>query len=490
MLSIHLQKGNFFRKILLLTISAILFSFSCSKDAPQSPRNDTTQITILYTNDEHGWMENSENHSGADGLMAIWKENDGYSESGPFLILSGGDMWTGPAISTWFQGESMAEVFNALNYDAAAIGNHEFDFKIEGLKDRVEQSDFPFLSANIREKTSGAIPDFIEPYVIFQIDSIEIGVIGITTTSTPYTTFPDHVADYDFIPYETALRESVPQVKSEGADLLIVIGHICSDEMHRLVPLAKELDIALITGGHCRQLVSSVVEGVGLVKTSAYLEFYGKVEIQFDRKTNSVSEMEIDILPNITTSRDAGISAIIDYWKNRMDAALSKVIGYTNSGIERESPQMENLVMDSWLVSFPMADAAMSNAGGIRQSIPVGDITLETIVGLLPFENQIIELKMSGAEIQQWAGNFIHAGLRGNNPYTFADSTVIRNNEMYSVLTTDYLYSRDDRPFQSIDANPYNTSVNYRQPVIDWIQSLNTSSSDPLENYLDPKDRK
>ena len=87
----------------------------------------------MYTNDEHGLMEATESSGGAAGLMGLWREQEGYSENGPYLILSGGDMWTGPAISTWFKGESMVNVMNGMQYDAAAIGNHEFDFKIEGL---------------------------------------------------------------------------------------------------------------------------------------------------------------------------------------------------------------------------------------------------------------------------------------------------------------------------------------------------------------------
>ena len=474
-----------YRKVLISVFAAILISVSCSKKTPQAPEKFGKQITILYTNDEHGWMEESENHSGADGLMALWKKQEGYTEEGPFLILSGGDMWTGPAISTWFQGKSMVEIFNAMHYDAAAIGNHEFDFKIEGLKDRIVQSDFPLLSANMRNKSNGQIPDFIQPFVIMQVNSIDIGIIGLSTTSTPYSTFPTHVADYDFIPYQTALEEIVPQVKSAGAEILIVIGHICESEMRQLISFANEHEISLITGGHCNQKVRDVIDGVGLVQADAHLRHYGRVDILFDDEADEVISMEIEVLPNETDSRDPAITTVISFWENQMNDALSEVIGFTQSGIAKKSAQMVNMVMDSWLVSFPTADAAMSNAGGIRQSIPTGDITLETIVGLLPFENEILEISMSGAEIQQEAGRFIHSGLREGNPYIFADSTAIENDRIYKVLTTDYLYFRDDRPFQFIDPHPFATAVHYRQPVIDWIKSLNTSSGDPLENYLD-----
>ncbi|MCA9733389.1 bifunctional metallophosphatase/5'-nucleotidase [candidate division KSB1 bacterium] len=478
------------RKCLLLIFSALVLFSACDNKSPHKPSGPEKRITILYTNDEHGWMQASENQSGAAGLMALWKEQEGYTEDGPFLILSGGDMWTGPAISTWFKGESMADVLNAMHYDAAAIGNHEFDFKIPELQARIVQSEFPLLAANIREKSNGLIPDYIQPYTIIQVDSVDIGIIGLSTITTPYSTFPTHVEDYDFIPYVTALEETVPQVKSAGAKIIIVLGHLCEPEMRQLVDPAKQLGISLITGGHCWELVSDVIDGIGLIKTSAYLEYYGRVDMYFDAATGELQDIEIEIKPNQTELRDAQVSAVVSYWEREMDATLSEVIGYTQSGIERWTAQMENMVMDSWLLTFPEADAALSNAGGIRQDIPPGDITLGTIVGLLPFENLIMELNMSGAEIQAWAGNFIHSGLRGKNPYFFADSTTIINTQIYKVLTTDYLYSRVDIPFQSINPQPYSTAVHYRQPVIDWIKSLNTSATNPLDNYLDYENRK
>lgn len=225
----------------ILFLSLIFIFFTC-KDEPIAPVESglSKSIIVLYTNDEHGWMEPEGNYGGAAGLMGLWREHEGYSEEkNNYLILSGGDMWTGPAIATWFQGKSMVEVMNEMNYTAAAIGNHEFDFKIEELKKRMDESSFPFLSANIREKSSGNIPEYISPYIIKEVDGMKIGVIGLTTTSTPYTTFPDFVKEYDFINYTQALEEIVPQVKSEGADILIAMGHICLQEMQGLVSIAS-----------------------------------------------------------------------------------------------------------------------------------------------------------------------------------------------------------------------------------------------------------
>lgn len=157
-----------------LIFTLILAFTACSEKKPTGAENDsetTRKIVILYTNDEHGWMEESGETDGAAKLMGIWREKEDY-EKDSFLILSGGDNWTGPAISTWFKGESMVDVMNAMEYDVAAIGNHEFDFEVDGLTERIEQAGFPYISTNIREKATGDGADFATPYIIKEVNDV------------------------------------------------------------------------------------------------------------------------------------------------------------------------------------------------------------------------------------------------------------------------------------------------------------------------------
>ena len=479
-------------RIIIYLILALTF-FSC-KDEPTAPVEPGTSesIIILYTNDEHGWMEPEGTYGGAAGLMGLWREKEGYSEEkSNYLILSGGDMWTGPAIATWFQGESMVAVMNKMNYTAAAIGNHEFDFKIEELKKRMEESNFPFLSTNIREKSSGQIPEFISPYIIEEIDGIKVGIIGLTTTSTPYTTFPDFVKEYNFINYAQALEEIVPHVKSEGADILIAMGHICLQEMQALVSTASQLGISVITGGHCTQLVASITNDVALIQGGNRLENYAKLVIEYNPTTKAVTKLTPSYHDNIGGSPDGDVQAVVDFWRTQTDNALSEVIGYASTTIERYSVEMWNMVIDSWFYTFPYADATMTNAGGLRQSIHAGDISMSTIVGLLPFTNSIIQLELNGGQIINCIEkDIIVGGMTTIGGYKFSDGTAIEENTNYTVMTIDYLYSRDDYKFHLYDPNPYTTSSHYRQPLIDWIRSLNTSVSDPLNNYLDSTPRR
>lgn len=450
--------------------------------------SDEVKITILYTNDEHGWMEPTKETGGAATMSAAWKSIKNAEDN--VLIISGGDMWTGPAISTWFRGISMVETMNAMGYDVVALGNHDFDFSVDTLRFRLaNQMAFSAISANIVEKNTGKSPDFIKPYIIKNIAGIKLGIIGLTTVSTPYTTFPENVKDYYFIPYADAIKKYAPKLKDEGADVIIIVGHICGEEMIALAPVAKKFNIPLITGGHCHERIEQSVDGVEIVESGANLENYVKIELVYLPETNNSKVISSSIVPNTGTAKDEEVAEIVDKWKLKVEEALSEKIGYCAQTIDENSVAMGNMVCDSWLKSFPDADISITNQGGIRQDIPQGTISLKTIVGLLPFENSIVQLELKGSELIECVDNYLLGGMTTIGGYKLSDGTPIEPDKTYKVLTTDYLYSADEE-FKKYDDTPYNLSVNYRQPLIDWIKSLNTRDSNPLNNYLDNKARR
>lgn len=477
----------------------IVFLSSCKKNVniQDDPGDYTHKITVLYTNDEHGWIEKTDFSNGAANLMGQWISQDDYDGDESFLILSGGDMWTGPAISTWFEGESTVEVMNAMEYDAAAIGNHEFDFKIEALEERIADANFPLLSANIRHVTNGQIPDFATPYIIKDIDDVLVGIIGLSNMDTPWTTFPDHVANYEFIDYSIALQEIVPQVKADGAEILIAVTHLCPSEMNALSGLLTELGISVIGGGHCHNgtvasIATSTAGQVATIKAESFMENYVKLIIYYNADDDKIVDMELDAHANDGNDEDATVSSIVDEWQAKAEDELGEIIGYADAEIVRGSVELNNLVVDSWLYNYPNADIAMTNGGGIRQSIPAGVITKKVIVGVLPFLNNIIELQLIGPQVIEISQmhDIILGGMTTIGGYKLLDGTDIDANTTYRVLFTDYLYTRSDFPLSQYDPNPYYTGMNYSQPTIDYIKSFNTSASDPLNNYLDGTSRR
>ena len=469
----------------------LLSPIACDSGSSSGPESSERTLVLLYTNDEHGWLEDVPETDGPAKLMGLWRSAEGYEESGDYLIVSGGDNWTGPAISTWFKGESTVDVMNSMDYAATAIGNHEFDFTVDGLRSRLAQADFPFLAANIRLKGSNTTPDFAKPYIIENVNGIRVGLVGLASVSTPWTTFPAHVEDYDFISYRDALEEWVPQAWSAGADLVIVVGHICNNEMTPLLPTVKALGVSVLTGGHCNETLATVQNGVAMVVGGWQFAHYGRVAIGFDEETREVTRLQSSVRANSGGSPDPAVQAVVAVWQQAAAGELSDVVGYLNQAVPNGSPALHNLVTDSWLFVDPTADIAMTNDGGIRQGLPAGDITKGTIVGVLPFSNTLVELELSGSEVMDCLrSGVVVGGMSTVGGYFHADGTPLKADSLYNVLTTDYLYSLDGYNFSLYDQTPYNTGTTYYQPTVTYLESLATSAGDPLDGYLDHVSRR
>ena len=467
--------------VFLFVLFSVGFSFCKTRVEPDLQKK---QFTIFYTNDEHGWIEGDNDDAGAVDMYPDLLDY-GYGEDESMLLLSGGDNWSGPAISSWFKGQPAIEVMNAMGYMASALGNHEFDAKVENLEKLSKQAKFSMLSANIIDNNTGTFPDFVKPYIIIKKQNVKIGIIGLSSLSTPYTTFPAYVKDYTFTDYAQALKKYVPEMKKNGAEVLILIGHICNDEMEELKPLAKDLGICFIGGAHCHQSFVEKDNEIVLMQAGSYYRKYGKFVFNYNPSSQKVEIVSAQVIKNIKKSGvENPVTDIVDYWSAKVDSALSDTIGYASSTIYYNSNEMANMVTDSWLVKFPEAQVSITNSGGIRQDIEAGYITLEDIVGVLPFNNTLLELDLTGKQLIDCIKDYELGGMLtiGGNRLTNGD--LIYADSLYKVITTDYLYSVSSNHFAEYDSTPYNTSTHYRQPVIDWIRSLKTSKSNALNNYL------
>lgn len=481
------------KKYLITAIIGIAFFTSCNyssnKSINTSSEDSLVQITIFYTNDEHGWFQQIGENDGAAGLMGLWKQKENYTSSENFLILSGGDNWTGAAGSTWFQGESMVQIMNALEYDATAIGNHEFDFSVDILNKRLSEMKFPILAANMYYKNSDSIPHFVKPYIIKEIEDVQVGILGLASRSTPYTTFPDNIVDFEFTSYSEAIDFYAPKMKEQGADVLVLTSHLCEHELEELSPIAKKNGIVVMGGGHCHQKIAKQFNDVVIIGSGDNMRNYAKVEFVYNKNKHRSESFKFGVVSNDQKIIDKEINNLVHVWNEKTNKILSEVIAYTSNDIPKTSIEMWNMVCDSWLYSFPNADVSITNSGGIRQDILAGDITMETMVGLLPFENILLELELTGKQLIECVDGFILGGMTTIDGYKLLDGTPIDEQKLYTVITTNYIYSQPNLNFSVYDDDPYNTGVHFRQPLIDWLKSIKTSRSNPLGNYLDSTPR-
>jgi 2',3'-cyclic-nucleotide 2'-phosphodiesterase/3'-nucleotidase len=389
----------------------------------------------------------------------------------------------------------MAAVMNAMGYRATAVGNHEFEFGLDILQTRIAESTFPFLSANMRRVSDGAVPTDlgIEPYTIIEANGIQVGIIGLTTTRTPRTTNPVNVAEFEFIEYETALRQIVPEAKAQGAELIFVPGHVCQDELTALAHAIGDLGVHMLGGGHCNELFAEAVNDIVLLAGGSHMGSYARAIFQFDTAADTVVDVNYGVQMNTGGTADPTITAIINEWQAKTDAELNLVIGYTTAGLAQRSPEMQALTTESWLIAYPAADAAITNLGGMRAALPPGEITLADIIGVMPFNNVIVEVHLTGQQLLQVlafaVGNAAIGGvhLQGAQWELNEGETAVDANETYSLLVNDFMYAGGDGYdlLAEFDPEAYNTAIDWRQPVIDWIMAQASAAERPLDEAIE-----
>lgn len=452
---------------------------------PTSPKIVT--ITVVYTNDEHGWIAGEEEGQGAAELAGLWATE--FPESDFVLPISGGDNWTGPAISTWFEGESMVEAMNVMGYAATAVGNHEFDFGLDAFAERVSQADFPFLGANIRYKDTGAVPTDlgIQPHTIIEAAGLKIGLVGLANEETPTVTNPVNVAAFDFIDYEQAIQESVAELRAAEVDLILAPTHLCKWEVSQLARDVDDLGIALFGGGHCHETFNEKNGDTVLLGGGSNFRGYAYATFTVNTTTGEHQINDYGTEKNFGGTPHPQVAEIVAHWQTLADEELDVVIGYLDNEVEQRSDEMAAMTTESWLWAYP-ADVAITNWGGMRDRIPAGEVTISDIISVMPFDNVLMDVALTGAELEQVleSGNYLPAigglYLESGQWILKESSQPLDPDATYNLLVTDFLYAGgDDYHIAEFDPDAYNTAINWRQPVIDWIIAQQSSLEQPLD---------
>lgn len=468
----------------LLPLTAALLLAACGSAPPQS-----RQLTVLYTNDEHGWMEGMGEANGAANLVRLWRDQEGYSSETrqDFLLLSGGDNWTGPAISTWNQGESMVELMNAMGYSASAVGNHEFDFGLDTIRLRSAQADYAYVSANTHWRETSRVPEDlgISAYRLDEAGGVRVGIIGLTTRETPSSTNPVTVEPLRFLDYEQTLRAVVPVVEAQGAELVFVVSHVCLDELEPLIESVADLGIDLVGAGHCNELVAKRIGDTVLLGGGFHFTSYASA--RFELSPAGDYSVSYATAANEGAAADADIAAIVERWNAGSEQALSEVLVYSADAVPR-GPALDQLVVESWLWADASADVAITNAGGIRAPLPAGEVTLGDTVAVLPFDNTIVALELSGAELlsvlEEGARPRVAGLVQSEAGWRWARSGAeIDRSGHYRVLVNSFMYAGGDSYGRLALADPdgYDTGTQYGEPFRRWLRSLDSAQQKPIQ---------
>lgn len=481
---------------ILPIVLALLLSLPISASSRQAP----VKLTILHVNDTHGhiipYVEKSvdPNHpvSGAEYFAKMVERARAENPEGT-ILLSAGDMFQGTPISNLFHGRPVIEIMNYLKYDAMVLGNHEFDWGQDVLRTMISEAAFPVLSANVFER-NGKRFEGVKPYVILKRHNVRVGIIGLTTPEAFYTSKPGNLTGLSIAQPEKVTPGLIRQVRSKGADFIVVLSHLGLEADRELAKQVRGIDV--IVGGHSHTVVRDPVNESGtiIVQAGSNGLYLGALDVTFDPSRKKIldytrsSELK-PVSGGPESPFDPDVARIVESYEVQVRAEFSKVVGKADVNLTRESNKESgfgDLIADAMREAAD-AQVAFQNPGGIRTDLSKGPITLEMIYTALPFDNLLVSMDLSGVQIKELleksalsekvlqvsglkvefdtskpAGSRVVAAEIGGKPLEPATD--------YKVATNDFLAAGGDQfnPFK----NGKNVSfgVPVRDAVVDYIR--------------------
>ena len=403
----------------LLVVSMLMTGLAFAETAETEVEHQP--VVVLYTNDVHCGIEDA---IGYAGLAAYEKayEKLGYE----VILVDNGDAIQGGPIGTLSKGEYIIDIMNAVGYDIATIGNHEFDYGMDVFMSLREKAEFPYISANFCDLEGNTI---LDPYVIKELGGWKVAFVGASTPETFTKSTPTYFQDgegnyiYDFCQGEdgaklyAAVQKAVDDARAEGAEIVIVMSHLGTDGSS--VPYTSSDLIVNTTGinavldGHSHsewemELVQNAAgEDVILSSTGTKLNNVGSLII-------NVGDDQTPVLTSALHSeslfQDEEAEAYIATVKAQYEETLNQVVATTAVDLTTKDPatgeravrnsetNLGDLCADAYRIVLG-ADIAFVNGGGVRADIPAGDITYGQILSVHPFGNMACLIEVSGQQV-------------------------------------------------------------------------------------------
>lgn len=383
------------------------------------------KLVVLHTNDIHGYYGTTETAVGIAGVAAL---KDYYEEQGAdVLLLDAGDFSQGTTLVNHENGLKAVEYLTAADYDAVSLGNHEFDFGFDALLDMVAvlgAANIPVLDANVLEK--GTTSPYFGDQAVFELDGIKVGVFGLDTAEAQTKASPSSVAALNFLDKQDMFdcaQTQVEKLKAEGCDYIIALTHLGVDEEsagRRSTELAEAVTgIDLIVDGHSHTAMDGgqMVGDTMIVSTGSYLENVGTVIV--DKVTGEETAKLIsaaDYAANygmydetLVAMVAADQAEVDEYYAGVFATTEVDLNGEKDPGVRTEETNLGDFTADAYLYAGRKyaeeqnldisVDVAISNGGGIRASVPKGEISMNTLYTVFPYGNTLALVTITGEQL-------------------------------------------------------------------------------------------
>lgn len=462
---------RFVRLSLFLLICIVPLPGQSQKKAPAktvAADECLVRVTILHVNDVYQFAPvDGGARGGLARIMTLKKK--ALAENPNTIFTLGGDTISPSVESRTYKGAQMIDAWNAIGVDYAVFGNHEFDFKTDVLLQRMKESRFPWLGANVFDTKTKKIFADTQPYTIREIGGVKIGFIGLLLPETKQTSsMEDNLEVQD---YCKVAKQYVPQMRKKGANVVVGLTHL---SMSQDKELAKCAQFDLILGGHEHSLLQSSSNGTPIFKMTSDGRELGRFNLNINQKTGRLSSLDWEVVPVTDKIADAPeFEPIMAKYKDLL-LKLAEPVGMTTEMLDATSvasrtkeTNVGNFVADVYRQATG-ADIGLVNGGSIRADLTYnpGVIAKRDVLSILPFNNPIIKIEITGKLLRQILEHGVAVSAEESEPgrfpqvsgisFTFdvskpAGSRIVKlyvggkpadDNKTYTLATSDFLVSR------------------------------------------------
>ena len=386
-----------------LTIVAAQFgATTITRVTAQTQRDCPVRVTLLQVNDVYQFTPvDGGTRGGLARVLTLRKQI--MTESPHALFLLAGDTISPSIESNTYQGRQMIDAWNASGLDYATFGNHEFDFGPDVLRERMRESHFKWLAANVIDKKTGKLFGDTPEFIIREFEGVKVGLFGIVLQETLQTSRPG--PDVDILdPCATAARV-IPKIHSAGAQVIVALTHLSMGDDKKL---ARCSGVDVIIGGHEHTLLESMSGHAPIFKMTSDARELGRIDLNISKSTGQLESIDWQVIPVTEVVKSDPAFASLDQKYGSLLKSLEQRVGRTDVDLDVKSANvrtretnMGDFVADSFRQALG-ADVALVNGGSIRADtiIKPGILTKRDVLSVLPFNNRVVKLQVSGAVIR------------------------------------------------------------------------------------------
>ncbi|MFO3717037.1 bifunctional UDP-sugar hydrolase/5'-nucleotidase [Anaerococcus sp. ENR1011] len=366
-------------------------------------------ISVVHVNDTHGRVEENEKN-GELGFAKLKTYYDNKNVANNALLLNAGDVVHGTTFATISSGDSVVNVMNQMGFDAMTAGNHDFNYGYQRLIELNEKANFPIFAANVVNEEGNNILDADS---IIDVDGVKVGLFGLATEETKTKSSPANTKGLTFVNSIETAKNEVANLKNQGAQVIICISHLGEDKesVETSTMIAENVEgIDLIVDGHSHTELQNgrYVGNTLIAQAKAHGYFIGDVTLLLD-KNNKVVAKNASLKPYsrmkyLHANKDTldQIEAVTNENKKVLDQKVGEtkvdLIGARDM-VRTSETNLGDFVTDA-MIKATGADVAITNGGGIRESIAAGNITKGDVLTVFPFTNFAVTLEVKGSVIK------------------------------------------------------------------------------------------